>query len=49
LELKRIEAAKEIVDNLSKSTNVTYLPSMNTSNQQGGVGGGSGPNYLFKI
>jgi prohibitin 1 len=41
LELKRLEAAREIVDNLSKSNNVTYMPGGNTS--------GGGANFLYKI
>jgi prohibitin 1 len=42
LELKRLEAAKEIVENLSKSRNVVYLPSS-------GTGAGSANNFLYKI
>ena len=41
LELKRLEAAVEIVTNLSRSSGVTYMPS--------GSGGTSSPNFLFKL
>jgi prohibitin 1 len=40
LELKRLEAAREIIDNLSKANNVTYMPSS---------GSKDGSNFLFKI
>jgi prohibitin 1 len=46
LELKRLEAAREIVDNLSKAKNVIYLPSVG---QGGQAGVGSSPNFLYKI
>ena len=46
LELKRIEAAVEIVENLSKSSSVTYLPSSG-NNSLGNTTGGQ--NFLFKI
>jgi len=43
LELKKLDTAKEIVENLSKSKNVSFIPS-------GGCGEkGSGSNFLFKI
>lgn len=42
LELKRLEAAHDIVQNLSRSSNVTYMPS-------GGPNGGSGSNFLFRL
>jgi prohibitin 1 len=41
LELKRLEAARDIIDNLSKSSNVIYMP--------GGGSGSSGSNFLYKI
>jgi hypothetical protein len=47
LELKRIEAAKEIIENLSKTNNVIYLPSGGMTGP-GGVGG-SGTNFLYKL
>ena len=53
LELKRIEAALEIVENLSKSVNVTYLPSSSNSPasvpSEAEVAGGTGQNFLFKL
>jgi len=39
--LKKLEAAKDIVENLSKSKNVVFLP--------GNSVGGSGNNFLYKI
>jgi prohibitin 1 len=42
LELRRIEAAKDIAATLGNSRNVTYLPG-------GGPNGGSGGNYLLKV
>jgi len=42
LELKRLEAAKEIVENLSKSKNVVYLPS-------GGSSDSKSMNMLYKL
>jgi prohibitin 1 len=44
LELKRLEAAKDIVDNLAKNKSIIYMPS---SQQQGT--GSSGSNFLFKL
>jgi prohibitin 1 len=41
LELKRLEAAREIVENLSKAANVTYMPNSGSS--------GDGSKFLFKI
>lgn len=41
LELRRIQAAKDIATTLANSKNVTYLP--------GGANGGSGGNYLLKV
>jgi prohibitin 1 len=41
LELKRLEAAREIVDNLSRSNNVIYMP--------GGGSGSGGNNFLYKL
>ncbi|KAI8915125.1 band 7 family-domain-containing protein [Entophlyctis helioformis] len=43
LELRRIEASKDIASTLSASKNVTYLP----SSQSGGGGGGS--NFLLRV
>jgi prohibitin 1 len=43
LELRKIEAAREIADVLSKSRNVIYLPS------GGGAGEGAGPNLLLNM
>lgn len=43
LELKRLEAAREIVDNLRHSKNVVYIPNSNNT------GSSSGSNFLFKI
>jgi prohibitin 1 len=40
LELKRLEAAKEIVENLSKASNITYMPNSNNDNSS---------KFLFKI
>ncbi|GMI21949.1 hypothetical protein TeGR_g12211 [Tetraparma gracilis] len=42
LEMKRIDAAKQIAKTLSRSNKVTYLPS-------GGAGGGGGPGLLMSI
>lgn len=43
LELKRLEAARDIVDSLSKNKNVTFLPgNSNASN-------GNGTNFLYKL
>jgi len=39
--LKKLEAAKDIVENLSKSKNVVFLP--------GNSEGKSGNNFLFKL
>ena len=39
LELKKLEAARDIVENLSKSKNVSFIPS----------GGSSGSNFLYKV
>lgn len=48
LELKRLEAAREIVENLSRSNNVIYLPG--TSGNAGGLSsGGSGSNFIYKL
>ena len=47
LELKRLEAAREIVENLSRSKNVTYLPSSSAGNSQGGDD--KGMNFLYKL
>jgi len=44
LELKKLEAAREIVENLSKSKNVVFLPG--NSNSEAGSGSS---NFLFKI
>lgn len=44
LELKRLEAARDIVENLSKSQNIIYLPS-----GSGSTAGSSGSNFLYKI
>jgi prohibitin 1 len=47
LELKRLEAARDIVDSLAKSKNVTFLPA-----SQGGsvnTGGSGGANFLYKL
>ena len=41
LELRRIQAAKDIASTLSNSKNVTYLP--------GGGANASGGNYLLKV
>ena len=46
MELKKLEAAKEIVENLSKSKNVVFI-SNSKSEGESGVGGSS--NFLFKI
>lgn len=48
LELKRLEAAKEIVDSLSKSKNVTFLPA-SSLNMSPGSNSGSGTNFLYKL
>jgi len=44
LELKKLEAAKEIVENLSKSKNVVFLPGNSTAE-----GVSSTSNFLYKI
>jgi prohibitin 1 len=41
LELKRLEAAVDIVSNLSKNPSVIYMP--------GNDNNGSGSNFLFKL
>lgn len=41
LELKKLEAAQEIVQSLSRNSGVTYMPS-------GGMGSNA-PNYLFRL
>jgi prohibitin 1 len=46
LELKRLEAAKDMVDNLAKNKNVTFLPA-SSSNQ--GYSSGQGTNFLYKL
>jgi len=43
LELKRLEAAVEIVTNLSRSSGVTYMPSGSSES------GSGNPNFLFKL
>ena len=40
MQVRRIDAAKEIAETLARSRNVTYLP---------GGGGGGGSNMLFGI
>jgi hypothetical protein len=40
LELKKLDTARDIVENLSKSKNVSFIPSGAT---------GSGSNFLFKV
>jgi prohibitin 1 len=42
LELRRIQASKDIAATLANSKNVTYLPG-------GGPNGGSGGNYLLRV
>merc|ERR1711906_58394 len=44
IEVRRIDAAKEITGKLSNSRNVVYLP-----NTSGGGGGGSGSNLLLGL
>lgn len=48
VELRRIEAAKNIAETLSKSKNVTYLPSSGGGGGSG-VGGGGGQGMLFNL
>merc|ERR1712037_342688 len=43
IEVRRIDAAKDIAKKLKKSRNVVYLPSV------GGDSGGSGPGFLLKV
>ena len=43
LELKKLEAAKEIVENLSKNKNVTFIPGTGADSK------GNGSNFLFKV
>ena len=45
LELKRLEAAREIVENLSKSKNVTYLPSSSGNSHSDD----KGMKFLYKL
>lgn len=47
VELRRLEAARDIAAVLSKSKNVVFLPS--SGNQGGGAGGGAGSNMLLNI
>ncbi len=47
LELRRIEAAKEIAATLAQSQNVTYLPG--TSGKGGSGSGGGGSNILLSF
>jgi prohibitin 1 len=47
LELRKIEAAKDIAETLSKSRNVIYLPG--GSGAGGGGGGGGSPGILLNI
>ncbi len=47
VELRRIEAAKDIANTLSQSKNVTYLPS--TGGGSAGAGGGNGMLFNLKI
>lgn len=49
LELKRLEGAREIISNLSRSSNVTYLPSGSMSSSASSGSQSSSPNFLFKI
>ena len=46
LELRRIEASREIAETLAKSGNVTYLPG---SRSQGNGAAGGGSNILLNI
>mmetsp|Transcript_22470 Transcript_22470/g.27700 ORF Transcript_22470/g.27700 Transcript_22470/m.27700 type:complete len:286 (+) Transcript_22470:182-1039(+) len=47
VEVRRIDAAKEIAAKLAGSRNIVYLP--NTSQGGGGVGGGGGSNILLGL
>jgi len=47
LELKRLEAARDIVDSLAKSKNVTFLPASQAGSAN--TGGSSGANFLYKL
>jgi prohibitin 1 len=50
IEVRRIDAAKEIAGKLANSRNITYLPSgQGQSGQSGGGGGGGGPGLLLSI
>jgi prohibitin 1 len=51
LELKRLEAAKDIVENLSKSNNVTYLPGGggDSSSSPSSSSSGQKTNFLYKL
>lgn len=45
IELRRLEAAKEVAETLSKSKNITYLP----SGQVGAEGHSGGSNFLLGL
>ena len=48
VEVRRIDAAKEIAAKLARGRNIVYLPGGN-SGTSGGVGGGSGSNLLLQV
>merc|ERR1712204_63004 len=49
IEVRRIDAAKEIASKLAGSRNIVYLPSSATGGGSGGSGGGGGSNILLGI
>ena len=49
IEVRRIDAAKEIAAKLANSRNITYLPGGSGSGGSGGGGGGGSPGLLLNI